>query len=288
MSTFTAESTAEQVAAELDLTGKSVLITGCNSGLGLETLRVLAARGARILGAARSLTKAAEACASVGGDTAPIACDLSDPASIRMAVEAVQEPVDAIIANAGVMALQDRTLQHGIEAHLFTNHVGHFMLITGLVDRLTSNGRVAVLSSGAHAYAPPVGIDFDDLRWDRTYAPWAAYGQSKLANILFAKELARRLPTGQTANALHPGVIQTPLWRHIPGPAAERMKTTMTFKTIPQGAATQVFVAVHPDAAGTTGAYFADCEVREPTTLACDPDLGARLWQTTEALVNAL
>jgi NAD(P)-dependent dehydrogenase (short-subunit alcohol dehydrogenase family) len=285
---FTAASTADEVAADLDLNGKTILVTGCNSGLGLETMRVLSSHGARVLGTARTMDKATAACAKVGGDTVPIVCELSDPASARAAAEAVQEPLDAVIANAGVMALQARELQHGVEAHLFTNHVGHFIVINGLLDRLKSNARVAILSSGAHAYAPECGVDFDDLAWDRPYSPWPAYGQSKLANILFAKHLATRLQPGQTANALHPGVIYTPLWRHIPAPAAERMKSTMTFKTIPQGAATQVFVATHPAVEGATGAYFSDCATKEPSAQAQDEALAARLWDWTEGFVAGL
>lgn len=288
MTSFGSSSTAEQVTDGLDLSGHTILITGCNSGLGLEAMRVLALRGARVLGSARTETKASAACASVEGDTAPIVCELSDPASVRAAVEAVQEPLHAIIANAGVMALQELVLQHRVEAHMFTNHVGHFILVTGLLKRLAAGGRVVILSSGAHAYARGKSITFDDLVWNRPYKPWVAYGQSKLANILFAKELAKRLPDGQTANAVHPGIIETPLWRHLPKETAERMKTGMGFRTIEQGAATQVFVATPPSLATVSGEYFGDCAVRQPTALARDAALAARLWDATEALIADL
>ena len=288
MPEFSATTTAEQVLHGLDLSGKTYLLTGCNSGLGLETLRVMTAAGARVIAAARTVEKSTAACSEVAGDTTPLACELGDPASVRAAVEAVQEPLDGIIANAGIMALQTRQLLFGVEAHLFVNHVGHFILVTGLLDRLRADARVAMLSSGAHHYAPPEGILLDDLAWSREYSHWPVYGQSKLANILFARELSRRLPAGQVANALHPGVIYTPLWRHIPSDRHEQMKTSMTLKTLGQGAATQVYVAAHPDNAAITGAYFADCAVKEPSALAQDDDLAARLWQVTEDLVATL
>ena len=286
MAPFNSSATAAQVTAGLDLTGKTILVTGCNSGIGFETMRVLALRGARVLGTARTEAKAQAACARVEGSAIPLVCELSDPQRILALTHAVQEPIDAIIANAGVMALQERELQHGIEAQMFTNHVGHFMLVTGLLDRLNPNGRIVIVASAAHSFARGKGIDFADLGWEkRPYKPWAAYGQSKLANILFAKELAKRLPAGQTANALHPGIIDTPLFRHLPKDEATRMKGTWHFKTIPQGAATQTFLATHPSVATVSGEYFNNCAVSKPTALAQDATLAAKLWDVTEALV---
>lgn len=288
MTKFDRTSTAEQVTEGLDLAGRTILVTGCSSGLGLETMRVLALRGARVLGTARTEAKAAAACAQVEGDAVPLVCELSDPASVRATVASVQEPLHAIIANAGVMALPELQLQHGVEAHMFTNHVGHYLLVMGLLDRLAESARVVMLSSAAHGYARSPDVRFDDLSWTSPYAVWVAYGRSKLANILFAKELAKRLPAGQTANAVHPGVIDTPLWRHIPPPEADRMRTTMRFKTIAQGAATEVFVATHPSVAGVTGAYFDNCAVKPGSELARDEALAARLWRATEAVVAGL
>ncbi len=288
MPRFDSSATAEQVTEGLKLRGRTILVTGCNSGLGLETMRVLALRGARVIGAARTAEKAEAACALVEGDAVPLVCELSEPASVRAAVEAVQEPLDAVIANAGIMALPELVLQHGIEAQMFTNHVGHFLLVTGLLDRLTAKGRVVMLSSGAHTYARGPEITFDDLEWNRPYEPWPAYGLSKLANVLFAKELATRLPAGQTANAVHPGIIQTPLWRHLSEETSAEMESTLSFRTIEQGAATQCFVATHPSAAATTGAYFGDCAPRKPSALARDKALATQLWDATEALVAGL
>jgi hypothetical protein len=159
-------STAEEVTAGVDLRGRTVLVTGVNSGLGLETARVLALRGARIVGLARSREKAAEALAPFGPDHAAVACELSEPATVRAAVEAVKGlgvTLDAMILNAGIMALPERTLKHGQELQFLTNHVGHFILATGLLDRVGERGRVVVLSSSAHRQAPSAGIVFDDL-----------------------------------------------------------------------------------------------------------------------------
>jgi WW domain-containing oxidoreductase len=189
------------------------------------------------------------------------------------------------------MALPRREVAHGIELQLFTNHVGHFLLVTGLLDRLADDGRVVMLSSEAHRRAPREGIRFDDLGAERGYSPWTAYGQSKLANLLFAKELARRLVgTRRTAHAVHPGVIATNLGRHMPSimRVALGVAAPLVLKSIPQGAATQTWAAVHPAAASLSGTYLADCNVARPRRDAEDPALAARLWEVTERIVARL
>jgi NAD(P)-dependent dehydrogenase (short-subunit alcohol dehydrogenase family) len=197
-------STAEESTQGLDLSGRTYLVTGANSGLGLETVRVLSLRGARVIAAARTAQKAQAACGGFGAKVHPVACELSDPACVA-AVKAYGAPLDAIILNAGVMGLPKLQQAHGYELQFFTNHIGHFILATGLLGQLADKGRVVALSSSAHQFAPNAGIEFDNLSGERGYSPWRAYGQSKLANLLFAKELARRLAgTGKTANALHP------------------------------------------------------------------------------------
>ena len=283
--------TAEEATAGCDLTGKTVLVTGCNSGLGLETIRALALRGARLLATARTVEKARDACAGLKGDFLPLACELSDPASVRACVAAVKAgaaPLDAIIGNAGVMAIPKPEQKFGWELHLFTNHIGHFILITGLLDRLAPAGRVVVTASNAHRRAPAAGIEFDNLSGERGYEPMKAYGASKLANILFTRELARRLGDGtQTANTLHPGVISTGITRTIPALAQMAMKiaSPLILKTPAQGAATQCYLAASPAVAKVTGAYYADCNPSETTPIARDMSLAARLWQESEALV---
>ena len=287
-------STAEQVTAGLSLRGKTVLVTGCNSGLGQEAMRVLTLRGARVVGTARTLDKARAACGAVGGDTVPLACELSDPRSVRACVEAVKRAglrLDVLVCNAGIMALPKLAQAHGVELQLFTNHLGHFMLVTGLLDQLVDDGRVVMLSSGAHAMAPREGIEFDNLSGEKGYLPWRAYGQSKMANLLFAKELARRLAgTGKSANAVHPGVIKTNLSRHM-NPMAQlayALAGPLALKSVAQGAATEVFVAAHPSVATTSGRYFADCNLARPRRDAEDPALAARLWEVSERIVASL
>jgi hypothetical protein len=171
-------STAEQVTEGLSLSGRTIVVTGCNSGIGLETARVLAKRGARVIGTARTAEKASQALAGAGTG---VACELADPASVRACAVAVKAlgPIDAIVCNAGIMALPKRELAHGQELQFFTNHVGHFLLVTGLLDRLADDGRVVMVSSEAHRNAPPEGIRFDDLSFEKSYSPWTAYGQSK-------------------------------------------------------------------------------------------------------------
>ena len=137
--------------------------------------------------------------------------------------------------------------------------------------------------------APPEGIAFDNLQGEKSYSPWAAYGQSKLANLLFARELSRRLSSDkQTANAVHPGVIKTNLGRNMPAPAraALAIASPLVLKSEAQGAATQCYVAVHPDAASITGEYFADCNVSSSTRQGRDMDLAERLWEESERIIE--
>jgi len=174
-------SSASDVTEGVSLAGKTILVTGCNSGLGLETMRVLASRGAHVIGAARTEAKAKEAAATVNGKATGVACELSDPASVRACVETVKAmgtPLDVIVANAGIMALPKLNQAHGYELQFFTNHIGHFILVTGLLDRLTDDARVVILSSAAHQMAPVGGIQFDNLSGERGYKGWVAYGQS--------------------------------------------------------------------------------------------------------------
>lgn len=287
-------SSAEEVTAGLDLSGKTILVTGVSSGLGLETARVLAMRGARVIGTARTEARAREALAKVKGETLALACELAEPSSVRACVARVVEDgarLDAILCNAGIMALPERKTAHGVELQLFTNHVGHFILVTGLLERLTDAGRVVMVASGAHRSAPADTIRWDDLAMEKDYTPWKAYGQSKIANILFAKELARRFTgTARTANAIHPGVIATKLTRHM-NPIVRAVWAgagPLLLKSAGQGAATQVYVAVHPDAAAISGEYWQDVNVAKPRADARDPELAAKLWRVTEELVARL
>lgn len=291
---FGYSSTAEAVTSGLDLSGKTYLITGCNSGLGLESARVLALRGARIFGTARTQEKSAQVLAPLGSNHKGFACDLANPSSIRSCITALQREegrLDGILANAGIMALPTLEKASGYELQFFTNHVGHFLFVTGILEKLQGQGRVVVVSSAAHTMAPAGGIDFANLSGDRGYSPWTAYGQSKMANILFAKELARRFQgTGRVSVSLHPGVIQTNLGRHMPAVArvAFGIVGPIFQKSIPEGAATQCYALVHPDAAALSGAYLADVNVATPRKEAEDPALARKLWEATEEIVKKL
>jgi WW domain-containing oxidoreductase len=283
-------STAEDVTAGLDLSGRTVLLTGCNSGIGKETLRVLAMRGAHVIAAARTLDKARAACDSVEGKTTPVACELSEPASVRACaaeVIALGKPLDAIICNAGIMALPKLQQKHGYELQFFTNHIGHFILVTSLLDTLSDKGRVVMVSSDAHNGAPREGIQLDNLSGERGYGPWTAYGQSKLANLLFAKQLAKRLAgTGKTANSLHPGVIHTNLARSM-NPIAQgalAIAAPLVLKSAAEGAATQCYLAVHPNVEGVSGKYFADCNVSKSSARGRDDTLAEKLWEVSEKI----
>ena len=263
---FNAKTTADEVLDGIDLTGTNVLLTGCASGLGFETLRVLTAHGAHVIAAARTLAAAEQACARAGGSTTPLACDLADLAAVRRAcaqVIATGLPLHRIIANAGIMMLPRLEQIDGIEKQFYVNFLAHYALIAGVLGAVPrhAGARIVILASEAHRRAPPGGVELENLSGERDYEPMRAYGQSNVARILYARALARRLAdSGITANSLHPGVIgSTALFRHL-NPLL-RGVVRLFSKTIAQGAATQCYVAAHPPAQGITGQYFSDCHV---------------------------
>ena len=296
---FGYNSTAAEVVADLDLTGQTFLITGVNAGLGFEAMRVLAARGASIVGLCRTVEKAklASARAFVPPERfTAVECELSEPHSAKRAAKEVVArgvKVDAIIANAAIMALPQREEKHGVELQYLTNHVGHFILVNDLLPTLKPKGRVVVVASMAHEGTYKAGLNFDDLSASKEYSPWGAYGQSKLANVLFARELSRRLPAGQTANSLHPGVADTELGRHMGLSAVTKLffrwvGGLIALKSVEACAATEVYMAAHPDAEGITGEYWASCNVWKSSAFGRDDALARTLWQKTEELVDKL
>lgn len=288
---FGYSSTAQEVTEGLDLSDRRILITGCNSGLGRHTLQVLASRGATMLGTARSLQKAEEATADIPG-AQPLVCELSEPQSVRSLVRQLQQdaPLDGIIANAGIMALPQLEQVHGYEKQFFVNHIGHFLLVTGLIPRLGADGRVVMLCSSAHTSAPEQGIEFDNLSGEAGYRPWRAYGQSKLANLLFARELARRLEGNRVANAVHPGVIATGLGRHMGSwiDVALALASPLALKSVAQGAATQCWAAVHPDTATIRGEYLVNCNIEMSSRAGRDEQLATDLWERSEEIAATL
>lgn len=294
VSPFGSSATAEEVTEGLDLTGLTFAITGCNSGLGLETMRVLAMRGAHVIGIARTQEKANDACASVQGETTPVFLDLADWDSIVLCAERIREmnvPLDGLITNAGIMALPELELVNGVEKQFAVNHLGHFILINQLRDEVLAapQGRFVLLSSGLHRRADQ-GIEFDNLDGSQYYSPWDAYGVSKLANALCARELARQIEhTDATANSLHPGVIKTNLVRNLPWWQQWAMKYFggLFLKDIPEGAATTCYVATSPGLVGVRGFYFSDCNVSDDgSEFIYDDAMAAKLWEVSEELTK--
>ena len=289
-----ARATAESITEGIDLTGKTALVTGVNSGIGTETMRVLSLRGARVIGTARTLEKAQEACQSIDGETLPLACELTDQNSIRQCAKDIFDSninsLEIIVANAGIMALPKLEQVEGIEKQFATNHLGHFLLLNEVLPLIgkESPARVVMVSSAAHAQAPAVGIDFDNLSGERGYSGFRAYGQSKLANVLMANELNKYLPEGSTANSVHPGVIATNLGRHMQGPMTWALGLFMApfMITVPQGAATSCYVATHPDVEGVAGKYFSNCKQVRSSRQSQDAQLAERLWAKSRELVG--
>lgn len=288
--------TAEQVTQGFNLSQKTILITGCNSGIGLESLRVLAMRGAHIIACARTEEKAAQAAKSVGAELlcTPVACELSEPDSIRAAIDKIRSlgcTLDALMLNAGIMALPRCETHHGLELQFLTNHVGHFLLTEGLLDMLADDGRVIAVSSEAHRNTVRGGINLDNLDGSRGYNGWQFYGQSKLANILFARELANRLQgTNKAAFSLHPGVIKTNLYRHTNPVLRTSLLAidALGFKSIPEGAATQCYLATFPGLNTASGQYFSHCNRKKPSRYGLNDELARSLWQKTEEIVANL
>ncbi len=295
---FGAESTAEEVTAGLDLAGRTALVTGGTSGLGLETSRVLALRGAHVLVTGRTLEKAKAACATLPGRTTPIELELERWDTVAAAADLVRTlgmPIDMLVCNAGIMALPTLEQVGGLEKQFVVNHLGHFILVNRLLPQVKAapQGRVVAVSSAGYRWAPPAGIEFDNLSGERGYEPDKMYGQSKLANGLMTLELARRFGAEgatATANAVHPGVINTDLGRHLPAwkRAAGKLVGWTFMKSVHQGAATACYVATAPALARTRGLYFEDCNpvVPAPGKHMDDTALAARLWSVSEGLVK--
>jgi NAD(P)-dependent dehydrogenase (short-subunit alcohol dehydrogenase family) len=278
---FGADSTAEEVTAGLNLAGKTALVTGCNTGIGYETLRVLALRGATVIGTARTSDKAAEACRSVGGKTIPAVLELTDFDSVVACAGQVRRmdvPIDILICNAGIV-LDSHEQVRGLEKQFVVNHLGHFILVNQLQDRVvaSSEGRIVVVGSGNHRDAPAGGIQFDALSGNGWYK--RGYAHSKLANGLFSLELSHRLkPTRATSNCVTPGPTRTDILRYTDSSTANYRKSPA------QGAATQCYVAAHPAVKGVTGQYFKDCAPAPQGEYQTDVAMASRLWAVSEQL----
>ncbi len=278
--------------------GKTVVVTGGNSGVGKATATALAALGARTVITARSETRGTEAVADIrrasGSDRVELAVfDLADLASVRHGAEQLLERYDEIhvlVNNAGLVLSSRTETRDGYESTFAINHLGPFSLTQLLSGRLIASApaRVVNVASTAHRSARG-GVGFDDLQSEHGYRGMQVYGRSKLANILFTNELARRLSgTGVTANSLHPGTVATGYARDgdASGFLAFGVKVIKPFILTPEkGARTSVYLASSPEVAEVTGEYFVKCKPRTPSPAARDEAAAARLWSVSEELV---
>ncbi|KAH8410123.1 hypothetical protein KR009_006331 [Drosophila setifemur] len=277
--------------AKTDEHGKVAIVTGANSGIGKETVRELARRGATVYMACRNMKKCEAARTEIVLETKNMfvhcrQCDLASQESIRHFVAAFkreQEQLHILINNAGVMRCPRSLTLDGIELHLGVNHMGHFLLTTLLLDLMkkSSPSRIVNVSSLAHRRGQ---INFGDLNSDKSYDESKAYAQSKLANVLFTRELARRLEgTKVTANALHPGVVDTDIKRHV-GLAELFVKPLYWpfVKTPKNGAQTTLYVALDPELQKVSGQYFSECKLMDMSSNATDVQTAKWLWAVSE------
>ncbi|MBO6675683.1 MAG: SDR family NAD(P)-dependent oxidoreductase [Rhizobiales bacterium] len=312
-SDFGARGTGSEVLADIGLTGKTAIVTGGYSGIGLETVRCLTEKGASVIVPVRWEEKARESLAPLGDAVQTAPMDLADLASVkRFAATMVEQlqSLDLLINNAGVMASPLSRVGPGWESQFGICHMGHFALYKTLAPLLASTpgARVVALSSAAHKRSD---ILWDDVHFQTTaYDKWQAYGQAKTANALFANAVSRRLQeTGGLAFSLHPGGIFTPLQRHLPkeemialgwlgedGEPSEMAKAG--FKTPEQGCSTTLWAASSPDLVGKAGVYCEDCDIASPTdtgnpatrysgvhAYACDDEAAERLWEMSERML---
>lgn len=316
MQSFGATSTTDDVLGDVDLSGKRILVTGVSAGLGVETARALAARGAQVVGAVRDLDKGHRATqvvcdqAAKGGGLELVALDLASLASARACADGLNadgRPFDVVIANAGVMATPFGKTTDGFETQFGTNHLGHFVFVNRIAGLMKPGSRLVNLSSAGHRFSD---VDLEDPNFDHTpYAEFVAYGRSKTANILFAVEFDRRHKAeGVRATAVHPGGIETELGRHMTQELRDGMMKSITaasggssapafqWKTIPQGAATSVWAAIVAPADSVGGRYCEDCHVAELTeggeirtgvrAYAVDSERAKALWAKSEQMVG--
>ncbi|XP_030623304.1 retinol dehydrogenase 12, like [Chanos chanos] len=282
-------------SSDVKLDGKTVIITGANTGIGKETAVDLAKRGARIIMACRDMEKASAALKEVielSGNQNVVTrkLDLSDSKSIREFAEAInkeEEQVNILINNAGVMVCPYAKTADGFEMQIGVNHMGHFLLTYLLMDLIkrSTPARIINVSSMAHSWGT---INLEDINSEKSYDKNKAYSQSKLANVLFTRSLGKKLQgTGVTVYALHPGVVQTELWRHLSKPQQALFWMIKPFtKTSVQGAQTTIYCAVAPELETQTGGYYSDCAPANCSRLASDDDLANRLWNLSSQMLG--
>ncbi len=278
---------------DVDLRGKVCVVTGANSGIGKETALALARMGATVVLVCRSEARGTEALddikAQTGNDAVSLVlADFSSQQQVReaAAILAQCDRLDVLVNNAGVTPWERRvTDENGLELIFAVNHLAPFLLTNLLLDRLKAGApaRIVTVSSGAHRRVP---LNFDDLQNEQRYVPFDVYSQSKLANVYFTYELARRLVgTGVTANCLHPGVVSTALFRHLPPLLGFAVKLARPLLLTPaQGADTVVYLAAAPEVAEVSGRFFERREAVESSPVSYDAEAARRLWGVSESL----
>jgi retinol dehydrogenase 14 len=279
-----------------DVRGKNILITGATNGIGLEAAVELARRGARVVMVGRDLRRTEAAVAEVkarsgSAEVSHLLCDFSSQADIRRLAEEVKaclDRLDVLVNNAGAVNKKRGVTVDGIETTFAVNHLGYFLLTNLLLDLLARSAPVRVVTVASEAHRQGT-LDFSDLGYERGYAIMRAYSRSKLANVLFAAELARRLAgSGVTSNSLHPGTVATNIWSGAPTWAKPLIQLFFRpfFLSAEKGAATIVQLAASPELEGVTGKYFERGKPVTPAPLAQDEALAKRLWKVSAEMVG--
>ncbi|XP_066339777.1 short-chain dehydrogenase TIC 32, chloroplastic-like isoform X2 [Miscanthus floridulus] len=303
---FSGATTAEEVTAGVDGHCLVAVITGASSGIGLETARVLALRGVHVVMAVRNVSAGLEAREAIvakipGARIDVLELDLSSIASVRRFASefgSLNLPLNILINNAGVMTRNCTRSCDGLELHFATNHIGHFLLTNLLLENMKKTcrdscleGRIVNLTSSGHSMTYREGISFDKIHDPSGLNDFVAYGQSKLANILHSNELSRILKeegVNISANAVHPGVITTNLFRNRTIVSALLNSIgRIICRTVEQGAATTCYVAMHPQVKGISGKYFTNCDIANPSSQASDAELAKKLWKFSFKIVSS-
>uniref|UniRef100_H2YJE4 Uncharacterized protein n=1 Tax=Ciona savignyi TaxID=51511 RepID=H2YJE4_CIOSA len=292
------------VRSDVKMTGKTAIITGSNTGIGLETAIDLVRRGARVIMACRNTEKAEAAKNQIveetggNGDNVIIKkLELASFDSIRSFAKDMidNEPkIDILLNNAGVMMVPKGKTKDGFETHYGVNHLGHFLLTNLLLDRIKASApsRIVNVSSEAHRMRNPK-LDFNDMNFDNNYDDSSAYSRSKLMNILFTRELSKKLEgTNVTANCLHPGVVKTDLWQHAYDSERSKWRSVFRFamapymfffgKDVVHGAQTNIYCCIAPEIENVSGKYFDNCAVANESNLAKKDEDAKRLWDLSE------
>ncbi|KAK1583264.1 hypothetical protein Q3G72_022322 [Acer saccharum] len=302
---FSRSSTAEEVTHGIDGTSLTAIVTGASSGIGSETARVLALRGVHVTMAVRNMAAGRDVKEAIvkeiaGAKVDVMELDLCSMASVRKFASEFNTkslPLNLLVNNAGIMATPFTLSKDNIELQFATNHLGHFLLTSLLMETMKKTakesgreGRIVNVSSDGHQLAYREGIRFDKINDQSGYSSFAAYGQSKLANILHTNELTKRFKEDNvniTANSLHPGVIDTNLFRYngIINGLTQKLGRYV-FKNLPQGAATTCYVALHPQVKGMSGEYFSDSNLAKTNAQARTVDLAKKLWDFSMDLIK--